>query len=257
MTTPGKNRGSPIIVLLLLAACAATPPTLPPTASPTPNASISRERLAECADGDHCEVTPGAYFTGRPFGFFPGLELTIPPDWYLTEQDAGELALRRDDRHGLLLWKDVRVVATNRNTGPANMIVDDVAGTPEAFVEWFTNNDQFTVIEEPRVANIANTSGTIFGIEIAESAAYGDPACPANPRCADLVTDPAHWGDNFFSIGDPSAVRLYLATVSYASGDHLFAIAWEAPTPAELRTFAVDAQPIVDSIRLPEEYVGN
>lgn len=254
-----------LVAAVLLVGCAtsgATPallPTAQPVASVAPTASIPSHRLTlrTCADGEHCDVAPGSYVTGPPYGFFPGLEITIPANWYFTEQDAGELALRQDDEHGLLLWKDVRVVATNRSAGPMNMIVEDVAGTPEALVEWFTNNSEFTVIEEPQPATIAGTTGTVFGIEVAESAAYGDPGCPSNPRCADLVTDPAHWGGNFYSIGGPSAVRLYVATVPYPDGDHLFAVVWEANTPAELRTFAEGAQPIVDSIRLPANYISN
>jgi hypothetical protein len=237
-------------------AAVSTAPASAAVASVSPTASIPSHGLTlrECADGEHCDVAPGSYVTG-PYGFFPGLEITIPANWYFTEQDSGELALRQDDDHGLLLWKDVRVVATNRSMGPMNMIMEDVAGTPEAFVEWFTTNDQFTVIEEPQPAAIAGTTGTVFAIQVSESADYGDPGCPDNPRCADFVTDPAHWGGNFYSTG--AVVRLYMATVTYPAGNHLFVVVWEAPNPAELLTFAEGAQPIVDSIRLPGDYISN
>ncbi len=208
--------------------------------------------------GEHCDAEPGAFVTDIE-GFFPGLQITIPTGWFFTEQDSGELSLHPvdDPDKTVALFKDVRVIATTRDAGPRNMIVESVARTPEAFVEWFTNNEAFTVVETPRAATIAGTTGTVFGIAVSEAANYGDPECPSNPRCADLFTDPAHWGPNFFSIGGPTPIRLYVATVHYTDGDHLFAMSWDAGPASELGAFVERTMPILDSVRPPAVYVDN
>jgi len=242
--------GSPAIPSVALA------PATPSSVAVATQVASGPTTLAICRDGQHCDVLAGSYVTGRD-GFFEGLRITIPANWYLTEQDVGELALRPDDEHALILWKDVRVVTTTRAMGPANEIVDGVARTPDAFVRWFTHNDALTVIEPPVVASIGGTTGVLFSVQVSSAATYGDPECPANPRCADFVTDPAHWGPNFMSIGGDESVRLYVATVPYPDGDHLFAVAWDAPSPAKLRAFVQATQPIVDSIRVPDRYVAD
>ena len=249
----GTPATSPVVVSTPLASATVASSVVPATSTPS-----RTPKLRECADGQHCEVAPGSYVTG-PNGFFPGLEITIPANWFLSEQDAGEFALRPNDDpdNAMLLWKDVRVVATTRRSGLANAIVAEVARTPDAFVKWFTSNSAFAVIEQPKAATIAGTTGTIFAVEVSKSADYGDPGCPSNPRCADLVTDPAHWGPNFLSIGGDSAVRLYVATVTYSDGDHLFAVAWDATSATKLQTFAERTQPIIASIRLPTLYIRN
>jgi len=230
-------------------------PSIDATPTPIPSGPL---RLIGCRDGQHCKVAPGSYFTG-PAGFFPGLEITIPANWFLTEQDSGELSLHPNDHPGdaLLLWKDVRVVATTRRSGPANEIVQEVARTPEAFVEWFTTSSDFTVIEDPTATTIAGTSGTFLAVEVSKSADYGDPGCPSNPRCADFVTDPAHWGPNFFAVGGDEAVRLYVATIRYGDFDHLFVVAWDTPSAAELQAFEGQVGDILDTIRLPAAFIKN
>ena len=134
--------------------------------------------------GEHCDAEPGAFVTDIE-GFFPGLQITIPTGWFFTEQDSGELSLHPvdDPDKTVALFKDVRVIATTRDAGPRNMIVESVARTPEAFVEWFTNNEAFTVVETPRAATIAGTTGTVFGIAVSEAANYGDPECLVTLGC--------------------------------------------------------------------------
>ena len=265
-----------VIVAMAVAGCGETPaaspgagsPAIPSVAPVTPSAvavpspaasgpaASGPTTLRICGDGQHCDVLKGSYVTGRD-GFFEGLRITVPENWYLTEQDVGELALRPDDEHALILWKDVRVVTTTRAMGPANEIVKAVARTPDAFVKWFTHNDALTVIDPPIASSIGGTTGVAFSVSVSDAAAYGDPECPANPRCADFVTDPAHWGPNFMGIGGDESVRLYVATVPYPDGDHLFAVAWDAPSPAKLRAFVQVTQRIVDSIRVPDRYVDD
>jgi hypothetical protein len=91
-------------------------PSLDATPTQIPSGPLT---LIGCHDGQHCNVVPGSYLTG-PIGFFPGLEITIPANWFLSDQDSGELSLRPNDHRddALLLWKDVRVVVSNHLTEP-------------------------------------------------------------------------------------------------------------------------------------------
>lgn len=119
------------------------------------------------------------------------------------------------------------------------------------------DSTDFTVIEQPTAASIAGVTGTTFALEVSETAAFGDPVCPKNPRCGDIFTDPAHWGPNVFSIGGDEAARMYLASIPYAGVDHLLAISWVVASAADLPAFVEQTQSIVDSIKLPEKFIQN
>ena len=80
-------------------ALALATPSAVAVATPVPSGPTT---LAICRDGQHCDVVAGPYVTVRD-GFCEGLRITIPADWYLTKQDVGELALRPDDEHALIL----------------------------------------------------------------------------------------------------------------------------------------------------------
>ncbi|MEO5705248.1 MAG: hypothetical protein ABIZ52_04550 [Candidatus Limnocylindrales bacterium] len=96
----------------------------------------------------------------------------------------------------------------------------------------------FTVREQPEPTTIAGKSGTVLAVGVSETADYGDPGCPSNPRCGDILKDPAHWGPNFFGIGGDESLRLFVTTVhlkafdpvsrtAYPDGNHLFVVAWQ------------------------------
>ncbi len=96
-----------------------------------------------------------------------------------------------------------------------------------------------------------------LAVGVSETADFGDADCPANRRCADIFTDPAHWGTNMYGIAGDESLRLFMTTLHYPAGDHLFAVGWQGRTPADLRAFADLTQPILDSIRVPDRYVSN
>ncbi len=101
-------------------------------------------------------------------------------------------------------------------------------------------------------------SGTVLAVGVSQTADFGHPECPPNPRCADIVGDPAHWTPpGAYGIGGDESLRLFMTTLHYPDGDHLFAVGWQGITPADLRTFADLTQPILDSIRVPDRYVSN
>jgi hypothetical protein len=251
-----------IALVLALAGCAGTaPPSRSATGTPgipTPPQASRQASLVVCGFGQRCDAPSGTFVTDAG-GFFPGLRITTPAGWFFSEQDSGELTLHPSDdpEKTVALFKDVRVVTTTREMGPYNEVVKEVGVTAEAFVNWFTKNEAFTVVDEPAAATIAGTSGTVLTLAVSEAAKYGDPECPSNPRCADLFTDPAHWGDLNFGLGGPNPTRLYVANVSYPGGDHLFAIAWDAGPASGLDAWVARTMPIVDSIQLPAEYVNN
>ena len=265
--------GSILMLSLVVAGCSnaspQTPTSAPPStptaapasvvaiASPTPGPS-RQATLVVCGFGQHCDAASGTFVTDAD-GFFPGLQITMPAGWFFSEQDSGELTLHPSDdpEKAVALFKDVRVVTTTREMGPYNEVVEEVGPTGEAFVDWFTSNDDFTVTDEPAAATIAGTTGTVLTLSVSEKAKYGDAECPSNPRCADLFTDPAHWGDLNFGLGGPNPTRLYVADVPYPGGDHLFAIAWDAGPASELDAWVERTMPILDAIRLPAEYVRN
>jgi hypothetical protein len=225
------------------------------TAAPVPTGPAI---LAVCHDQQACTVSAGSYLTG-PSGFFPGLAITVPNGWRPGELDAGELSLGpidHPDDH-LELWKDVRVVVSNHWTHPADTIVESVGQTPAAFIKWFTTDRDFDVIEKPVSITIGGVDGQALAVDISTTANYGDAGCPANPRCADFVTDPKHWGSDFFGTGGDAADWMFFASVHYPTGDHLFAIVLDAPSPAELTKFRTEAQAVIDSLIAPTTYMDN
>ncbi len=178
----------------------------------------------------------------------------------MIENSSGEFRLGRPDRPGsdLFLWKDIRAVVSNHRSAPEGTLVKEVAGTPEAIVQWLTTNPDFTIIEQPQPATIAGMGGTVLAVGVSETADFGEPDCPSNPRCADFFTDPAHWGTGVFGIGGGDAIlRLFVTTLHYPDGDHLVALGWQGDTAADVRALADLTQPILDSIRVPDRFVSN
>ncbi|MEO8572124.1 MAG: hypothetical protein ABI553_10550 [Chloroflexota bacterium] len=192
-------------------------------------------------------------------GFFPGLAIQVPAGWDVAENSTGELALSRDDRPGnkLLLWKDIRAVVSNHRSAPEGTLLKEVAGTPDAILGWLTTNPDFAVIEQPMPATIAGMSGTVLTVGVSKSADFGEPDCPSNPRCADFFSDPAHWGTVPYGVGGAGPLRLFMTSLPYPAGDHLFAVVWEGSSTTDLQAFATLTQPILDSIHVPDRFVSN
>ncbi len=89
------------------------------------------------------------------------------------------------------------------------------------------------------------------------TANFGDPDCPDNPRCSAFLRDPVHWATSFFAIGGDEVVRMFLTSFAADGASHTLIIALDAPNATELERFAGDAQPIIDSVVLPETFVDN
>jgi len=234
---------------------AAASPAAAPATAPESTAASGPATLVTCHDGDHCDVAAGTYRTDEN-GFLPGLALSVPAGWFLSENDAGELNLHPsanpDDQ--MMVWWDVRVVVSNHRKASGGTIVDSVAETPAGFVKWFTTDLDFRVLQKPAEATAAGLPGRAVAVGVSTTASYGDPGCPANPRCADFVTDPRHWGGNFYGTGGDASDWMFFAGVRDSSGPHLLVIALEGQSPSDLSTFEAEAKPMLDGIRLPASY---
>jgi hypothetical protein len=215
--------------------------------------------LPICINVPQCPIDAGTYRTVGSQAFMPGLTLTIPVGWFATEASSGEISLHLEGQpdQSLLLWKDVVAVVSNHRTTKIGITpVKGIGTTPDALVKWFTSNPDFAVITPPKSAVVGDgISGTILTMGVSDGADFGDADCPVNPHCAAFVTDPRHWGDEFYAIGAPGVTRMFLTTVSFPSGDHTFLVTLDALSAADLESFATQAKPIIDSLRLPTKYI--
>jgi hypothetical protein len=186
-------------------------------------------------------------------GVVPGLELTLPAGWSSTENNAGELNLippaQPDGR--LFFWLDMVAL---KSSGPEHgtTILYDVGKTPDALVSWLTSNPDFRTIAKPMPATIGEgITMTTLVVGVSRSARYGDPECPANPRCADFFTRTGYWGTNSYGIGGEEEVRLYLGTIRLGGETHTFLVGLDAVSHAGLRRLEDATKSILDSVRLP------
>jgi hypothetical protein len=124
--------------------------------------------------------------------------------------------------------------------------------TPQAIVAWLTHNRDLLIVSKPATAVIAgHLRSTTVAVGVSKTAKYGDPGCPANPRCADLFTTPL-WGNNSFGIGGAETVGLYLATIKKGGRSHTFYIALDAPSDAKLVALTAIAKPVITHLQLPK-----
>jgi hypothetical protein len=266
-----RIHGTPaLFAALLLTAC--SPPVTPGSgiasstvaepsdepASGSPSASGPAE-LPVVHEGGSVPITAGSYVTGRD-GFFPGLSLTVPAGWIATETDDGELALHPADHPNdfLFMWKDLAAVVTNNRSQTVGQPLPDVGQTEPALIAWLTTTADFTVLVAPEQVTIGQAiTGTQLTLDVSDTANFGWDDCPDNPRCAAIFTDPIHWGANFYAIGGDEVARIFMATVSYPDGDHVFFVTLDAPNQGELARLAADAEPIIASLQLPLVYTAN
>ena len=211
-------------------------------------------------EGTSKEVNPGTYITTKPDGFFPGLTLTIPAGWSTTEADSGEIALHPADRQddAILLWKDMVPVVTNNRSGKVGQPLKGVGTTADALVKWLTSTSDFAILDKPKTATVGDgVKGTQLTLTTSDRANFGWDDCPDNPRCAAILKDPRHWGGNFYAIGGAEVSRIFVTTLHYPDGDHTFFVTLDAVSADDLAAFADEAQPIIDSLRLPATYFPN
>jgi hypothetical protein len=148
----------------------------------------------------------------------------------------------------LFFWEDLNAV---KSSGPGHgTILRTVGTTPKAITTWLTSNPDFQIISPPtQVTSVDGLTATRIVLDVSPHARYGDPRCPANPRCADLFR---RKGDvEAYSIGGPEQIRIDLAAIKIDGHPHTLFIVLDAPNGhAELERLAAAAQPILRSVRL-------
>jgi hypothetical protein len=184
------------------------------------------------------------------------LQFSLPRGWSSGENDQGELNLLAPGRprETLFVWMDLLAV---KSTGPGHgtTVLTNVGTTPAALVRWLTRNRALVVVSRPRPSRIARRiPATTLTIGVSKSAHYGDPHCPANPRCADLFTS-GYWGQNSYGIGGTEEVQLSLAKIKQNGAQHTLFVALDAGTGSNGRTLITlrkIVRSIVASFRLPK-----
>ena len=246
-----------MVVIVLLAGCggggsgAGAPPTVANQGT-TPRASTADVPL-DCSNDSPCTLGAGTYNTGHdPESFIPGMTLTVPGGWSSHSLIAQEFSLippnHPDDR--LFFWEDM-VIVKSTGAGHGTTILHKVGTTPKAVIQSLTTNPDFHVVSPPTtVTSVHGVTGTRVVLAVSRAAHYGDSACPSNPRCADLFARPDNLGE-YYSIGGKEPIRLDVAAIRVDGKPHTLFIVLDAPGPAELKRLTAEAQPILNSVRLP------
>jgi hypothetical protein len=243
-----------LVLVLALAACqgGGVRPATPAASRPASSAHPAVRTLAPgCTHDSPCQnITAGAYRLGAGT-LLPGMKLTLPAGWSSTGTGPTQLNLvppgLPDDF--LDFWLDMQAV---KSTGPGHgtTILTNVGTTPSALLAWLTRNPDLRIVSKPAPATIGQDSKmTTLVVGVSGSAHYGDPACPANPQCADLFTN-RQWSD-FYGIGGDEQVRLYLGTIQISGRPHTLMVALDAGDQYGLRHLENLAKPIIGSVRLP------
>ena len=227
-------------------------PTPSPVASPVESAAAAttpQPLRAVCSGSSPCVLAAGTWVTSGASSFTPGLTITLPAGWQTDEQDAGEFNLVRTEHpdDALKLWKDVAPVTSDGTT----KLIAGIPRTQAGLTGYLRGNPDFVVSKATDATIAGGLPATTYVVGVSKTAKFTDPGCPVFPHCADLLTDPDHWGPNVYGIGAPEVVRLYLATVGSGADAHLFVVALDAPDEAELARFTAVAAPIIATIRLP------
>jgi hypothetical protein len=144
------------------------------------------------------------------------------------------------------IWLNMRAV---QSTGPGHgtTVLTTVGATPSALVHWLTTNPDFRVLSSPTLAMISRVRMTRLTIGVSSTAQYGDPHCPANPRCADVFTNPTYENGDWYGIGGNEEVRLFLGHISRGT----VIVGLDAGNTAALKHLERVAQPFLNSIRFP------
>lgn len=204
-----------------------------------------------CNEAAPCTIAKGTY-TLTSDQVIEGLRMTIPGGgWTSGTDDVGELTLippgAPDDR--VFFWLNMSAV---KSTGPGHgTVLKHVGMSRAALVAWLTHNPDFEIVSAPKQTTVGGVTATTLVAGVSPSAQYGDPACPANPRCADFFTNTQLWqGGDFYGIGGTEQVQLYIGkTPTPALAGATFMLALDAPSHTALRRLAADTRPIINSLR--------
>lgn len=256
--SPGRGMLAAFLLTFLLAACQVSGAGPASSGAVQPGPSIHAARSAVpappvgCSGSNPCPITAGTYQLG-PDAVLPGLDMTVPVGWAVTENTPGEFSLVPPGlpNDGLKFWLDMKAVKSS-GPGHGTTLLKNVGGTPTALISWLTRDRDFLIVSKPAPATVSHGIRMMsLVVGVSRTAHYGDPACPANPRCADLFTN-SYWGSSAaYGIGGDGEVRLYLGTIQISGKPHTFLIAFDADNHADLLRLEKSATPILGRLRLP------
>jgi hypothetical protein len=178
------------------------------------------------------------------------LTITLPDGWSSHGASTDELDLipsaPPDDV--IFMWTNVVAIESN---GETPKILSGVAPTANGLTASFQKSADLVVSTPTDTTVAGDIAALTYVIGVSPSAAYTSRGCPSYPTCANILKDPRTGPGEFYAIGAPEVVRLYLATVGTGTSATLFVIGLNAPNEAELTHFTDVAAPIIASIRLP------
>jgi hypothetical protein len=142
-------------------------------------------------------------------------------------------------------------------SGKSARILPKVGKTPADLIAWLTSDHDFEIVSRPKPSTLVHgVRTTHIVVGVSTSARYGDPACPANPRCADLFIRPHYWGTEAYGIGGKEQTQLFIGEIKQAGKRHNFIVALDAEGPSQMRRLTSMARPIIASMRLPKGIGG-
>ena len=242
-----------VLVALLMLGSAGAAQTANAAAEPSPSMSEApTDRIidASCSQSP-CRLSAGTWTLEGQHTFILGMEVTVPDGWQSLESDAGEFnlfPLDHPDDH-LFMVKDIAAMTTD-GTG---QLVPDVPSTANGLWAYWRDDPNLVVSEQEPTTIAGGLDAVTFTVEVSPGAQFADPGCPVYPRCADMFTDPKYW-DGPYGVGAPAVVRFYMATAMNGDEPYLFVVGLEGEDEAALERLTADAAPIIESIRLPDEF---
>jgi hypothetical protein len=251
-----------LALMFVLAACQSSGVgSAPASTQPRPSADKAQADVtappAYCQANNPCPIAAGTYRLD-PASVLPGLEMTVPAGWAVTENTPGEFSMAAPGlpNDGLKFWLDMEAVISS-GPGHGTTLLKGVSSTPIGLISWLTRDRDFLIVSKPAPATVGHAiTMTSLVIGVSRSANYGDSGCPANPRCADLLTN-WYWGTSgSYGIGGDGQVRLYLGTILISGKQHTFLIAFDADNHADLLRLEERAVPILNSVHLPSGAVS-
>ena len=211
-----------------------------------------------CSDTSPCRLHAGTYRLGIAT-VLQGLQFTLPGGgWSSTENDGGELKLvpPGHPEEWLFVWMDL-VAVKSSGKGHGKPILQ-AGRTPAKLIASMVRNPDFQIVSRPTPSTlIRGVRMTTLALGVSNSAKYGEPECPANPRCADIVKDPKYWGpDDSYGIGYPEEARFYIGTIRVDGAPHTLFVALDAENHSQLVRLTAAAKSIIASLRLPAGVSG-
>jgi len=146
------------------------------------------------------------------------------------------------------------VVVKSSGPGHGTTVLSDVGTSPSAIASSLASNPDFLVIAKPApITTVAGLPAIRLVVGVSQTSQYGDTACPANPRCADLFARLDNLSE-YFSIGGPEEVRIDISAIEVDGSEHTLFVAIDAPDgEAELKRFSTEAEEVINSIRMPAD----